>query len=70
MAQAMVSAGAAEIAHSNGRVKSVRLLECAATHLQRIGEPRADWRTPRFVVREKLDGGATIWKHHPRCFDE
>jgi hypothetical protein len=21
----------------------------------------------RFSVREKLDGGGIVWKHHPRC---
>jgi hypothetical protein len=36
----MVTTGAAKVAHQNGRVKSIRLLETAATSAaQRIGEP-------------------------------
>jgi hypothetical protein len=39
LAAAMVAAGSAVITNANGKVKSVRLVETASTHLQRIGEP-------------------------------
>ncbi len=69
MAKAMVDAGAAAIHNSNGKVKSVALLPTA--HLIRIGEPTVGWlATPPFSVRERLDCGGIVWKHHRRCFDE
>jgi hypothetical protein len=65
MAKAMIDAGHAVVAHENGRVKSIRLIPTA--HLVRIGEPTTGWGCVRFVVREKLDGGGVVWKHHPRA---
>lgn len=68
LAAAMVSGGTAAVANANGKVKSVRLVECAQTHAQRIGEPAASALLgTRFVVREQLDGGGVIWRHHPRA---
>jgi hypothetical protein len=32
-----------------------------------IGPPTGDWAAPPFSVREKLDCGATVWKHYPLC---
>ena len=66
-ARAMVAAGGAEIAHQNGKVKSIRLLQCAATHLVRIGEPTGRWGGVRFHRRVNLDCGARIIEHHPRA---
>jgi len=34
-----------------------------------IGPPSDGWLAPRFSVREKLDCGGVVWKHHPRCCD-
>ena len=67
MAKAMVDAGSAEIAHQNGRVKSIRLIETAATHLTRIGEPTGRWGGVRFHRWVNLDCGARIVEHHPRA---
>jgi hypothetical protein len=69
LAEAMVQAGGAAIHNQNGKVRSIRLLETAASHAHRIGEA-SDYSAlsgTKFVVREKLDCGATVWKHHPRC---
>jgi hypothetical protein len=27
------------------------------------------WLAPRFCVREKLDGGYVVWRHHARATD-
>jgi len=67
LAAAMVKSGAAEAANSNGRVRSVRLVAAASTHARMIGPPTGDWGAPPFCVREKLDGGFLVWRHHPRC---
>jgi hypothetical protein len=67
LARAMVTAGHAEIAHENGRVRSIRLIATAASHARMIGPPSEGWLAPRFSVRERLDCGAVVWKHHPRC---
>jgi hypothetical protein len=32
-----------------------------------IGPPTGAWGAPPFVVREKVDCGATVWKHHLRA---
>ena len=41
----------------------------AHSHAMMIGPPR--WmETPPFPVREKLDSGHVIWRHHRRCTDE
>jgi hypothetical protein len=67
LAKAMVAGGGAVIAHSNGKVKSIKLLECARSHAHRIGDP-----TPgpsfgvRFTRRVLLDGGFIVFEHHPR----
>ena len=50
--------GSAEVAQANGRIRAVKLIETAATHPIRIGEPsNGTWHSPPFVVRERLDGG-------------
>jgi hypothetical protein len=67
MAAAMVAAGSAEVAHQNGRVKSIRLLTTAATHATVIGPPTGDWGAPPFSVRQRLENGYVTWRHHPRC---
>jgi hypothetical protein len=43
LARAMVAAGSAEIENANGKVKSVRLIQTAASHAHRIGEPTPGW---------------------------
>jgi hypothetical protein len=68
LARALVAAGHAGIAHQIGRVKSIRLLTSAATHAAMIGPPTDGSKPPPFSVREKLECGATVWRHHPRCF--
>ena len=65
--RAMVAGGAAVVANQNGKVKSVKLVETAATHAQRIGPAGAPRLGVQFSVREKLDTGSVVWRHHPRC---
>jgi hypothetical protein len=72
LARAMVDAQHAAVANANGKVKSVRLIEVAQTHGARIGEatpPTAASYATKFIVREKLDSGATVWRFHRRSFD-
>jgi hypothetical protein len=70
LAAALVEAGVAEVAHQNGRVRSVRLLECADTCAERIGEPEGTCRGVKFVHREMLEAsGARVWAHHRRAVD-
>jgi hypothetical protein len=66
MAQAMVAAGHAIVENANGRVKSIRLLQCASASLIRIGPPSGGWMTPPYSMREKLDCGVVVWRHHSR----
>jgi hypothetical protein len=63
----MIDAGTATVANVNGRVKSVRLVTSAGTHVVRIGEPGDNPFGVRFSVREKLDSGGVAWKHHRRA---
>ena len=67
LAEAMVNRGGATIANANGKVKSVQLAQPASWFAQRIGPPTGDWGGVRFSVREKLEGGHVVWRHHPRC---
>ena len=70
MAKQLVTSGAAEVHNQNGKVKSVRLLERAATHCWRIGQPTVPTGPPagRFVRRIWLEqSGARVYEHHPRC---
>jgi hypothetical protein len=67
LARAMVNAGAAEVSNANGKVKAIRLVECARTHARLIGPPTDGSKPPPFSVREKLDGGHVVWRHHARC---
>lgn len=69
LAKQMVVVGSAIIAHENGRVRAVRLIQTAATSAQRIGPPTGDPFGTKFSVREKLDSGHTVWKHHARATD-
>jgi hypothetical protein len=69
LAAALVEAGIAEVASSNGRVRSIRLTECADTHAERIGEATVPTGVPsvRFSRRVRSDDLAvTWWEHHPR----
>jgi hypothetical protein len=70
LARAMVDAGHAEIAHQNGRIRSIKLLTTAATHARPIGPPTVVTapETVRFTRREMLDeSGTRVWQHHPRA---
>jgi hypothetical protein len=69
LAGEMVDRGIAAIAAGNGKVKSIKLLETAATELERIGPPGdGAARGVRFTRREILEAsGARVWAHHPRC---
>jgi hypothetical protein len=69
LARAMVANGTAEAINARGKVRSIRLSQPAAHFAERIGEPTARWCGPPFAVREKLDCGYVIWRHHPRSFD-
>ena len=68
-AQAMVDAGIATPAATNGRVREVILAKPASTHAARIGAPSAPSvggvRFFRYVHLEL--SGARIVEHHPRC---
>jgi hypothetical protein len=53
-------------------VKSIKLIATAATHAARIGEasaPSLASYATRFIVREKLDSGAVLWKFRRRSFE-
>jgi hypothetical protein len=68
LARSMVQAGTAEIHNANGKVRSVRLIATASTFAQRIGEVTpASWKSPPFAVRERLECGGVIWRHHARA---
>jgi hypothetical protein len=68
LAASMVSSGHAAIARQNGRVKAVKLLTTATTHLHRIGEPSDGWMTPPFTRRVRSDDHRLVWwEHHPRA---
>ncbi len=71
LARAMVEGGSAEVAASNGRVRSVKLIETASTHLVRIGEPGEGRASGvRFTRWVRLDASGTrVVEHHPRCRD-
>ena len=67
LASHMVAQGIAAVHNMNGKVRSIRLLECTATHALRICPPSApDPFGVRFCVTEKLDTGHVVWRHHPR----
>jgi len=51
VACAMVGAEHAVIANQNGKVRSIRLIENAATHATRIGESTPSTRTPTSNTR-------------------
>ena len=68
LAAAMVNAGAAAIANANGKVKSVKLARPATMFAEVIGPPTAGRMGVRFVGREKLDGGYTVWRFLSRSF--
>jgi hypothetical protein len=69
-AQALVNLGRAAASASNGRVRTIRLIETAATHARMIGPPTGTWVAPPFAVRERLDSGFVLWRHHPRsCYE-
>jgi hypothetical protein len=65
LAQGMVSSGHAAIACQNGRVKAVKLLQCAAT-LHRIGPPTGTWGQLRFTRIVRTDAGVSWIEFHPR----
>ena len=67
LAQAMVKAGNAVIANETGRVKSIRLVTAASSCAAMIGPATEGWARTPFSVREKLESGAVVWKHHPRA---
>jgi hypothetical protein len=72
VAQALIAARNAEIAHQNGRIRSIRLIATAQTHAQRIGEATplsAASYSMRFTVRERLECGGIAWRFHRRSFE-
>ena len=71
LARAMVDAGTAAVEHSNGKVRSIKLLHCAASHLVRIGDSSTDtWHLPP-VRRERKAGlrRRRVEAPHWRCRD-
>jgi hypothetical protein len=71
LAESMVSAESAAIADGSAKVKSIRLIESAASHAKRLGPP-SDWSgtAQPFVRREVLEQSNTrVWSFHPRSFD-
>jgi len=66
VASALIDAEHAIVAHENGKVRSIRLIASASTHALRIGGPIGECKGVRFAVREKLDSGHVVWRHH-RC---
>jgi hypothetical protein len=70
-AASMVANGSAAIHNQNGKVKSVKLVETACTHLERIGEPGEGRATGvKFTRRVRSDDLAVTWcEHHPRARD-
>jgi hypothetical protein len=68
LARSMVNSGTAEIANQNGKVRSIRLIATATTFARRIGEATPGWTTAPYSVRERLECGGVIWRHHSRCF--
>jgi hypothetical protein len=71
LARALVDAGQAEIAHQNGRIRSIRLVVTAATHARMIGPPGEGRASGlRFYRWVRLEESATcIVEHHPRSWD-
>ncbi len=67
MAQAMVKAGHAIIENQDGKIRSIRLTQCATASLVRIGEPTGLWGGVRFTRWIYLDCGIRVIEHHPRC---
>jgi hypothetical protein len=66
----MVAAGGAEISHENGRVRSIKLIECAATCVTRIGPATTMLLlNTRFVRRVQTHSGCTWIEHHRRSLD-
>jgi hypothetical protein len=59
MARAMVAGRHAEIAHQNGKVRSIRLVTAATSHAQMIGPPTDSWLAPRFPRRVRSDDQRT-----------
>jgi hypothetical protein len=56
--------------NSNGKARSIRLLETARTHLQRVGPPGDGAATGvRFTRRVRSDDHALVWwEFHPHSF--
>jgi hypothetical protein len=69
LARRMCAAGHAEIHNSNGKIKSIRLIQAASTHLVRIGEPSDGWRGVKFTRVVKTDSGVSWIEFHPRSWD-
>jgi len=69
LAWAMVAAGIAVAHNSNGKVKSIKLLMTASSNARVIGPSGEGRATPPFCVRERLDGGYVVWRHHKRATD-
>jgi hypothetical protein len=67
-ARAMVRDGYAVAGESTkGRIRSATLLRTADTHGERIGTPSTGYSNVRFHRWRKLDCGASVVEHHPRC---
>jgi hypothetical protein len=71
LARAMVAAGSAAIENANGKIKSVRLIQTAASFAERTGNPSpANIAGIRFSRRVRSENHALVWwEFHPRSFD-
>jgi hypothetical protein len=68
LAHAMVDAGSAAPVETSGRIRAVALSRPASAFAQRTGPPTAAGLCAvRFTRRVRLDSGASIVEHHPRC---
>jgi hypothetical protein len=66
-AETMADSGTATIGHQNGRGRSIRSVECAATHARLLGRPTGAWGAVRFHRWVSLDCGAHVAEYHPRA---
>ena len=68
LARTLVDRGIAEIAHMNGRVRSIKLTATIEAQAVKLGPPQATLPlNTKFTKRVRTDSGCTWIEHHPRC---
>jgi hypothetical protein len=70
VAELLVAEDRAEVAHSDGRIRSVKPIEITASHAGRIGEPIKPTgpTSVRFARKVQTEAG-TYYEHDPRATD-